>query len=282
MHKNITSITVIIVAALTSPNAALDVIGSGYGRTGTDSLREALNELGYKTYHMNEIIEGRLLSDVDVWTALAENDCDDVDALKDLFDRGGWTAAVDFPASICWESLIRIYPNAKVVHTERDSEEKWWDSVSNSIAILPKTFPINVIMRLFPFWRSYCKMLTALWSSIAGGNMTFSDPGWPSAYKSELVASYSANNQRVRLVVPRERLLIQDHSKGWNLLAKFLGKDIPNKRYPHKNARTEIIGTARRLSVGFSVAAVVFIAITAFVIKKLAQFVVKRNKNKKD
>ena len=231
---------------------------------------------------MHEIIEGRLLSDVHVWTALAENHCDDVEALKDLFDRGGWTAAVDFPASICWETLMRIYPNAKVVHTERDSEEKWWDSVSNSIAILPKKFFANIIMRVVPFFRAFRKMLTALWSSITGKPMTFSDPGWPSSYKSELVAAYSANNQRVRQVVPRERLLIQDHSKGWSLLAEFLGKDIPDKPYPHRNSRAEVLGSARRLSVGFFLAAVVFIAITAFVIKKLVQVFIKGRKIKNE
>ena len=51
----------LLVLACTPTDAALEVIGSGYGRTGTDSLRSALNTLGYKTYHMKEIM-GRSLS----------------------------------------------------------------------------------------------------------------------------------------------------------------------------------------------------------------------------
>ena len=122
MHK-IISITGIILAAPAFTNATLEVIGTGYGRTGTDSLREALNELGYKTYHMKEIMHGKLLSDVHDWITLAENNCSDEQALKDLFERGGWTATVDFPSSMCWETLIQVYPNAKVIHTEREPEE---------------------------------------------------------------------------------------------------------------------------------------------------------------
>lgn len=280
--RRIASITILLLSAFVSAHAALEVIGSGYGRTGTDTLREALNELGYKTYHMHEIIHGRLLSDVRDWTALMENNCDDTEALKDLFDRGGWTAAVDFPASICWETLMQIYPDAKIIHTQRDSEEKWWDSMSNSIAILPKWFLSKIMMRLVPFFRSFLEMLTAMWSSVAGENITLSDPGWPSAYKSQLVGAYSANNQRVRQFVPSGRLLIQDHSKGWHLLAEFLRKDIPDKPYPHRNTRAEVIGSARRRSVMFSVAVLVFLAVTVFIVRKLVGLVKGRKKNKKE
>lgn len=280
--RRITSIPILLLSAFVSTHADLKVIGSGYGRTGTDTLREALNELGYKTYHMHEIIHGRLLSDVRDWTALMENNCDDAVALKDLFDRGGWTAVVDFPASICWETLMRIYPDAKIVHTERDSEETWWDSVSNSIAILPKRFLSKIMMRLVPFFRSFLEMITAMWSSVSGENMTFSDPGGPLAYESQLVGAYSANNQRVRQFVPSGRLLIQDHGNGWHLLAEFLGKNIPDKPYPYRNTRAEVIGSARRRSVRFSVAVLVFLAVTVFIVRKLVGLVKGRKKNKKE
>ncbi|KAL3803726.1 hypothetical protein HJC23_003780 [Cyclotella cryptica] len=280
--QRITFITGLLLAALASTHAALEVIGSGYGRTGTDTLRMALNELGYKTYHMHEIIENGLLSDVHAWTALAENDCNDVQALKDLFERGGWTAAVDFPASICWKTLMKVYPHAKVVHTERESEEKWWDSVSNSIAILPKTFPINIIMKVVPFWKAHAKMMNAIWSYIGGVNITMSDPEWPSSYQRQLVSAYSANNKRVRQVVPRKRLLVQDHRRGWELLAPFLGKDIPDKPYPHRNTRAELIQTARRLTLGVSFSGVVFLVMAVFVVKKLMQVFVKSDNKKKE
>ena len=114
-------------------------------------------------------------------------------------------------------------------------------------------------------------MVNAMWSFIGKKQVSDSDPGWPSVYKDDLVAAYSANNKRVRQVVPRRRLLIHDHRKGWTLLAKFLGKDIPNKPYPHRNTRAELIRFGRRLSMGASLTAVVFLAIAAYVVKRLAQ-----------
>ena len=94
MHKIITITSLIM--AVPATNAALEVIGSGFGRTGTDTLRQALTELGYKTYHMKEIIDGGLTKDVQDWIDLAENRCSDAEMLKSVFERGGWTAVLDY------------------------------------------------------------------------------------------------------------------------------------------------------------------------------------------
>ena len=49
------------------------VVGAGLGRTGTHSLRAALEKLGYsKTFHMKEILEGH--TPPDKWFALAQNE----------------------------------------------------------------------------------------------------------------------------------------------------------------------------------------------------------------
>jgi hypothetical protein len=123
-------------------------------------------------------------------------------------------------------------------------------------------------------------MLNALWSFSAGKNVSVSDAGWPSVYKKEIVSAYSTNNERVRQLVPRRRLLIQDHSKGWKLIAKFLGKDIPDKPYPHRNTRAEWNRFSRRLSIEVSLAAGLFVTIAAYTMKKIVQVSVKGNKNK--
>jgi hypothetical protein len=75
--KQILFLTGIVLATTTLANADLQIIGTGYGRTGTDTLRMALTKLGYKTYHMSEIMEGALRQDVVDWTTLIENDCQD-------------------------------------------------------------------------------------------------------------------------------------------------------------------------------------------------------------
>jgi len=273
---------VALVSFITSPsNAALEVIGSGYGRTGTDTLREALNELGYKTYHMREIMKGQLLSDIKVWHDQIENDCSDVEALRDLFERGGWTAALDFPTVMCYESLMIAFPQAKIIHTERKSSEQWWNSASNSIMIIASLFPFNVLHAVIPFLKIRKAMLNSMWSKVLGGkNITISDDDFPLGYKEEFIAAYEANNARVRKVVPRKRLLIQDHSKGWTDLCKFLGKEVPEIPYPYSNKRRDFYRFAYKMAFKFIFGAVTAFVICIFLMYKLLQLFTKNNKIK--
>jgi len=260
--KGIQTITGLLLATLLPIKAELQVIGSGYGRTGTDTLRESLTALGYKTYHMKEILFGKLHQDVVDWKTIIETNCNDVELLKGIFERGEWTAAVDLPASLCWEQLIQIYPNAQVIHTERTSAEKWYESASNSILIGSTMFPFNIMNKVIPFWIDHRLMVESLWSMIIGKLVRRSDAGWPDVYKKELMTAYDANNVKVREIVPSERLLIQDHSKGWESLATFLGKDVPDIPYPHSNTKKEFIWLFRKYTViGVAVVSLLIIAI---------------------
>jgi len=246
---------------------ALEVIGSGYGRTGTETLRVALNTLGYKTYHMKEIIDGSLTEHVKTWHVQLESKCADVQALKSLFEDLGYTAAVDFPASMCWETLMKAYPDAKIVHTRRKSFEVWWESATNTILVLGSTFPFNILNRVVPFFVAHKAMVDALFSNILGKPLSADEPGFPWVYKAEFKASYEANNDRVVEVVPRERLLVQDHAKGWTLLCEFLGKAIPATPYPHVNTPAEFKALARNLSIGFGCAGLAALAVLGLVVK---------------
>lgn len=214
------------------------------------------------------------------WTTLAENNCSDVELLKSIFERGEWKAAVDFPACLCWEKLTEIYPLAKVIHTERASPEKWWESAAESILVVHSSFPMTVMNRVIPFFVEHHKLANALWTSVAKKAVSDTEPGWPTIYKAELLAGYSENNQRVREIVPSERLLVQDHSQGWKLLAEFLSKDVPDKPYPYSNTRAEFQAFFRNMIFGFGAASVVFIGIVAFVLKKVAGIFGKSNKSK--
>lgn len=240
-------------------------------------LLPASNSFGFITA---EIIDGGLAQDIEDWNALAENSCSDTELLKSIFERGGWAAAVDFPASMCWEQLSVLYPNAKVVHTERTSPEKWWESATGSILVVHTIFPINILNRLVPFWVAHHKMADAMWSVVAKKTISDTHPGWPDVYKKDILAGYSANSQRVREVVPSERLLIQDHSQGWKLLAEFLGKDIPDKPYPHVNTRADWQAFFRNLSIGVSVAFIVSIGAVALVLRKIIGMLTGGKKNK--
>jgi hypothetical protein len=253
--RNNNNVTMVLLSYLllllswpTSSTAQLQVIGSGFGRTGTDTLREALNELGYKTYHMKEIIEHGFISHVNFWKQQAENNCADVEGMKSLFEEGGWTAAVDFPSCLCWETLMKAYPHAKIVHTERESSERWWDSASNTIIGIGAKFPFNLIQMVSPFFRAHRSMSDSMWTRVAGKTVSSQHSGYPQVYKEDLIKGYEKNNARVRTKVGKEQLLIQDHRKGWKELCQFLGKKVPNRPYPHRNTRGEFISWVQRIA----------------------------------
>ena len=116
---------------------ALQVVGAGFGRTGTHSLREALGMLGLgPCYHMIEVIQDTERK-VPQWVAAGRGEAD-WDAIFD-----GYAATVDWPSAGYWKPILAHYPEAKVILSSR-SAESWYDSFSETIAWLmatPDTLP---------------------------------------------------------------------------------------------------------------------------------------------
>ena len=105
---------------------ALELIGAGLGRTGTLSLKAALERIGYgPCYHMIEVLaapeRGRH------WLEQAQSGSHDWDAIFN-----GYRATVDWPAAAFWRELAERYPDAKVLLSLRDAD-RWYDSVMNTI-----------------------------------------------------------------------------------------------------------------------------------------------------
>lgn len=95
---------------------ALKVIGAGRGRTGTASLKVALETLGYgPCYHMSEVLKNPEF--VDRWIRAAEGNAD-WDAIFN-----GYSATVDNPGCNYCKELAAYYPEAKVILTIRDANK---------------------------------------------------------------------------------------------------------------------------------------------------------------
>ena len=108
---------------------ALSIIGSGFGRTGTKSLKEAVEQLGFAPcHHMHEIVEHP--EQVAHWQALAAGKPVD---WNEVF--AGYRSQVDWPGAYAWRQLSEAYPEAKVVHSTRPADA-WWNSYSKTIAKL--------------------------------------------------------------------------------------------------------------------------------------------------
>lgn len=200
---------------------ALDVIGSGFGRTGTKSLKVALERLGFgPCHHMHEIVADP--SQVADWQALAAGKPVDWTAVF-----ADYRSQVDWPGAHVWRELAEAFPKAKVVHTVRP-EEKWWTSFDRTIG--------KLIARLdtLPMPPHVRDVLLA-WNELAGKG-TF---GGVLDDREVGLAAYRKRTEEVREALPAKRLLIFDVAEGWEPLCAFLGVSVPDEPFPHHNLRAD-------------------------------------------
>ena len=199
----------------------LAVIGSGFGRTGTKSLKEALETLGMAPcHHMHEIVTHP--EQVAHWQAVAAGKPVN---WNDVF--AGYTSQVDWPGAHVWRELSVAFPSAKVVHTERDPDA-WWNSYSKTIGKLMLNY------KNIPLPPHISAMLDA-WGKMVGDTV-FSGKALD---RDTCIAAYKHNNQRVRDTIPADRLLVFNVAEGWEPLCRFLGVAVPSTAFPHHNLRAD-------------------------------------------
>jgi hypothetical protein len=212
----------------------VQVIGSGFGRTGTRSTKDALELLGFgPCYHMEEVIKRP--RHARAWLDRAEGR--DVD-WRALFS--GWGSTVDFPASVVWEELLEVFPDAKVVHTVRDPQD-WWESTVETIATSGERVD-PWLRRLVPAVDTPFRLNELLvWDGVFDGRIHDRD---------HAIAVYEAWTDHVVRTVPADRLLVFDVADGWAPLCGFLGVPVPDVPYPRRNDRAEMRRVLRTLELG--------------------------------
>jgi hypothetical protein len=211
--------------------ASLEVIGAGYGRTGTSSLREALNLLGYKTYHMQHVMKQGHVQD---WMTVLNGKQALSEVVDTLLVQAGYTATVDFPSMAYWQELADLYPHAKIILTERSSPEEWWQSASQTI-LVPNQVS-RFLFALSPFWRSFGELLQLLWYK----TFDLDRPRHVTREDRDLVLqTYLQNSAEARAMNDSSRVLVYQVSQGWEPLCQFLDKPIPDVPFPNLNSRTE-------------------------------------------
>jgi hypothetical protein len=198
----------------------LTVIGAGLGRTGTLSLKLALDQLGVgPCYHMKEVFA--LPDASDHWRRAAEGEAVDWEVVF-----AGYRATVDWPGAYFYEQLAARYPAAKVILSVRDAES-WFRSTQATI------FSDPTFAGAPPAWRA---MVQKVITEPMGGRLDD---------RETLIARYLAHNEEVRRVVPRERLLVFQAAEGWRPLCEFLGLPVPSEPYPRTNTTEEWIDRMR-------------------------------------
>ncbi|QMU28150.1 sulfotransferase family protein [Adhaeribacter radiodurans] len=209
---------------------SIKIIGAGLPRTGTNTLKESLERLGYnKTYHMKELLVHP--ENLHHWLTLKETG---MTKWEELYN--GYEATVDFPGYPWYKEHMKQYPDAKVILTIRPFE-KWYTSIYSTIwQAGPQNISQKIAMMsklLFnPHLRSVIKCVKFAKGTIFGVHLQgqFEDK----VFAEKIFDKHIAD---VKAYVPADKLLVYDVSEGWAPLCKFLGVPEPNESFPHLNKK---------------------------------------------
>jgi hypothetical protein len=189
----------------------LQVVGAGFGRTGTLSMKVALERLGFgPCHHMLEVFARP--EDAPGWAAVVRGEFSALDQLLE-----GFGSSVDFPACMAWEPLWRARPESKVLLTVRPSAD-WWRSFNATIGQ--------------EIQKADSELSRAISEAVFAGRADD---------EATAVAVYEAHNTRVVETVPAEQLCVYEMGSGWEPLCAFLGVDVPDESFPRSNSTQEFL-----------------------------------------
>jgi hypothetical protein len=194
----------------------LRIVGAGVGRTGTHSLKVALEQLlGGPCYHMVEVLEHR--DHMPIWTAALGGAPTDWDAVF-----AGYAATVDWPACGVWEPIWEANPDALVLLSTRASTDEWYRSADRTIldGMRAGASPGGEVFRA----------MTDAMAAAFGAD-------WDD--EASCRAAYERHNAHVRATVPADRLVEWQPADGWTPLCEALGAPEPDEPFPFTNTTAE-------------------------------------------
>ena len=206
---------------------ALKVVGAGLGRTGTNSLKLALEELlGGPCYHMFELIAHP--QQVPLWERALRGE--EVDWAS-LFE--GYSATVDWPGCAFWRNLADANPDAPVLLSTRDSAQTWWASMEQTVVPALQGPMLSDQPELM---RGQAMVLELFRTRFTPD---FAD-------RDAAIAAYDRHCEAVRREIPADRLIEWQPRDGWRPICSQLGLPAPDRPFPHENASEDFGGNADR------------------------------------
>jgi hypothetical protein len=203
----------------------LKVIGAGYPRTGTSSLKLALEQLGFgRCHHMREVIMD--LPSARLWVEAADGHPD----WERIFE--GYQSCTDAPGCSFWRELADLYPDAKVLLSVRDPEQ-WFESTQATV------FSDEMLGRQMgtPMAEFFSKIVTR-------------EFGEHIHDREFMLAQFERRTQEVIAAIPVPRLLVYDVKEGWEPLCAWLGVPVPEGAFPHTNTREEMLQLRAAIAQG--------------------------------
>jgi len=198
------------------------LIGAGYGRTGTMSLKAALERVGCgPCFHMIDLLRDPSL--LGPWARAAAGERVDWAAALE-----GWGSSVDWPGCTWWEQHLETWPDAKVLLNVRD-KEGWYRSCLTTIYAAremaargelrgnTENAPAPEVMQMIN---------DIIWNGTFHGRFLEKDHAF---------AVFDAHVADVKAKVPAERLLVYEVAQGWEPLCDFLEVPVPDEPFPRLN-----------------------------------------------
>ncbi len=213
----------------------LKVIGAGQGRTGTMSLKHALEELGFgPCHHMIELIGHP--EQFRFWERIFDDEPVDFEEVY-----AGYNSAVDAPTCFIYRQLAERYPDAKVILTLRDPES-WWRSAQATV----------MSERLRMQHDRADNPMASMQRKLAGYLARRGQPAGRPSDHDGAIAQFERHNDEVRRMIPPERLLVYEVKQGWAPLCEFLRVPVPDTPFPHANTTKEFQERVHRMQDGTS------------------------------
>ncbi len=192
----------------------IQIIGAGFGRTGTHSLKVALERLlGGTCHHMIEVFPNP--HQVPVWRDATTGSMPDWSEFL-----SGYSSIVDWPGAAFWPELAAAFPDVPVLLSTR-SPESWWTSATNTI-----------------FQGIGSAGRDDEWTQMARGVLARSGIT-DLADEAGCKAAFVANIERCRAEVAFDRLVEWTATDGWGPLCRALGVDVPAEPFPVTNTTEE-------------------------------------------
>jgi len=199
----------------------MKVICAGIPKTGTKSISKALRFLGFTVFDFEE----QNLDFFDHWVDVFQNGTKP--DIKRVYQHA--EAVVDVPGTFIYEEILEVFPDCKVILSERE-EDSWVNSLVNQLnQVQPR---LNKLALLSPTGRKLVNVLEYYWNALVGSH----NPKCTYVFRKR----YRIHNHRVKSIVPADKLLVYNVKQGWKPLCDFLGCKVPTVPFPHENIRGEI------------------------------------------
>ncbi len=220
--------------------AMIKVIDLGLGRTGTMSLKYALEKLGFdKCYHFSDMHNH--LEHTDIWLSVSRGEKVNWESLFE-----GYQSTVYWSPSYDYLELLKQYPDVKVVLTVRDPE-KWYKSMYDTIYKFNRlTFSRKVFLLVMSLFKPELKKLYAMWQ-------LQEQSLWKKTFKGKFhdkkfaIEVFNKHIEEVKKNVPADRLLIYEIQDGWEPLCHFLKTPVPEAPFPRVNDSSSFIAWRKQI-----------------------------------